>query len=760
MLKTLKKKGFTIMELVATLAILTIILVIAIPSFISVYRKFSKNYYKSLEGSIKMSANDYFTDNKKMIPRYIGETSNVDGRELATLGYLEKTLAGRSSSEMCSGYARVYKSAKGKYKYHGCIECEQNGVVTYSSKNENSFCDDQYGLDENQFLVPPNNGVISMPDNYNKYKDASGNYYSDVLFVVGASTYKKGIDEDKMVYTNLSNTINPSSFYIIENGTLKVKDPINFNSNDVNVIRRKILQRLEVIYGVPTDQQSYKKYVNELIKNKVRIKYNYEGNIQLSRIKEDGTTEVVSRALKASKQDGIRRRAGETPNLQLVLKRGSVVIDDNDKVGGSLGNVDLSNIGWTNQVISLSVRNTISNLNSRVSQYFCSYDGGNNYEECDTTVSISGNGNATYTYENTLANVKIVGQSIGGVISEAKDFSVKVDRISPSGNIFISSTNASWNSKDVVLSYSLNDSASGLASAKLGSTEVFDGSVGSSTWESDNHSYSFGGDYDGGNRNVYLTVTDVAGNQGSVTNAAAYKIYKACESGNVEKYGNWSNSGSCSDNCGGKQIQVKSTRDKNSATACAPATKKVDCGGKETDGNPIWNSEDSHCDKNNNYTKYGIQKYKSTVDGTACKSKNVTREASCSNSSASCVVLEVEGDCTASSGNHIVGRLRVVCDRPVKALKVVYTYNTSSSDCKTTTTEYSGWGTGSGANNSADFNFRGCGGSYSLEYTASVTTLNGSKHNIESSSANFSEGKSGGACSPGAGGHWNMYGQF
>ena len=84
-----KKRGFTLVELLATITILSVVMIIAIPSVTKLIKKFGDNYYKTLEESIKLAGIDYFTDHKKEIPKYVGETSiiTIDNFDTNILNY-------------------------------------------------------------------------------------------------------------------------------------------------------------------------------------------------------------------------------------------------------------------------------------------------------------------------------------------------------------------------------------------------------------------------------------------------------------------------------------------------------------------------------------------------------------------------------------------------------------------------------------------------------------------------------------------------
>ena len=83
-----KKRGFTLVELLATITILSVIMIIAIPSVTKLIKKFGDNYYKMLEGNVKLAGIDYFTDHKKEIPKYINESSVVEIKDLFNKGYI------------------------------------------------------------------------------------------------------------------------------------------------------------------------------------------------------------------------------------------------------------------------------------------------------------------------------------------------------------------------------------------------------------------------------------------------------------------------------------------------------------------------------------------------------------------------------------------------------------------------------------------------------------------------------------------------
>lgn len=66
--KKINKKGFTLTEILAVIAILGVILAIAVPSYNSLSKKFEKAYYEKLEGSVLAAAKSYYKENAESRP--------------------------------------------------------------------------------------------------------------------------------------------------------------------------------------------------------------------------------------------------------------------------------------------------------------------------------------------------------------------------------------------------------------------------------------------------------------------------------------------------------------------------------------------------------------------------------------------------------------------------------------------------------------------------------------------------------------------
>lgn len=125
------KKGFTLIELLAVLVLLGIFLTIAIPSITKYLRRGTNSYYQSLEDTIIISAKDYLSDYKALLPREIGNSTVVTLDELVNNSYIDKIVD--ENGKGCSGKIIVEKSSRKQYSYYTCLNCE-------NYKSSNSKC--------------------------------------------------------------------------------------------------------------------------------------------------------------------------------------------------------------------------------------------------------------------------------------------------------------------------------------------------------------------------------------------------------------------------------------------------------------------------------------------------------------------------------------------------------------------------------------------------------------------------------------------
>ena len=118
------KKAFTLTEVIATLAILGIILLIAIPGVGKLQENFRKNYYEQLDGSVLAAAKTYYKDNAEERPVNLLEASFLDYNKLRGSKYIDtiNKYNADDASGACDGKIVVVKT-KDDYIYKNCMDC-------------------------------------------------------------------------------------------------------------------------------------------------------------------------------------------------------------------------------------------------------------------------------------------------------------------------------------------------------------------------------------------------------------------------------------------------------------------------------------------------------------------------------------------------------------------------------------------------------------------------------------------------------------
>ncbi len=159
----MKDKGFTLVELLATMVILAILILIGTMTVSNIFDNSKNNYYKSLENTLSIAGNEYFNDNREDKP--IDDYNFVNMDTLVSHEYMDelKTYDGKES---CKSETGVYIYNDGNDNgYEVCLVCGD-----YKSPGE--FCNGK------------KMGVINITGNIN---DPNGPAYNPLLSYSGTT---------------------------------------------------------------------------------------------------------------------------------------------------------------------------------------------------------------------------------------------------------------------------------------------------------------------------------------------------------------------------------------------------------------------------------------------------------------------------------------------------------------------------------------------------------------------------------------------
>ncbi|MGN0974327.1 MAG: prepilin-type N-terminal cleavage/methylation domain-containing protein, partial [Bacilli bacterium] len=261
-----KKRGFTLVELLATITILSVIMIIAIPSVTKIIKKFGNNYYEILEGNVKLAGIDYFTDHKTEIPKYVNESSVIDLKTLAENGYLEEYPKNKNEEEIKEGYVLAYKTGKGKYEYQACITTDDYDEEKNSGyKTDKEYCKDKYTLLNNEILVPPSNGVYALPQK-------KPENFDNIIRIYDATKQTKESNSIRNIST-IEDTVAPVQAIVSCEKDCKDIQTGEYEGNDLQAQLNAIISGY---FENATDP--YPSALKKFLNKKIKIKYIYQYN--------------------------------------------------------------------------------------------------------------------------------------------------------------------------------------------------------------------------------------------------------------------------------------------------------------------------------------------------------------------------------------------------------------------------------------------------------------------------------------------------
>lgn len=118
----MSRKGFTLLELLATIVLLAIIAVITIPKVMSIIDDTNQSVYIENEKVLFRAAQSYITLNSELIPTTIGQTNNIDLTTLVAAKAIEPVVD-PVTKEACEGYFAVKKISETMNNYKVYIKC-------------------------------------------------------------------------------------------------------------------------------------------------------------------------------------------------------------------------------------------------------------------------------------------------------------------------------------------------------------------------------------------------------------------------------------------------------------------------------------------------------------------------------------------------------------------------------------------------------------------------------------------------------------
>lgn len=184
------RKGFTLTEIVATLVIVGILLLIAIPTYFHFTEKFEKEYYEKKFSTIEKAATTYFQDNKIELPSDLLNSYSTDINTLVDNKYIDnEAIKKYKSNDKCTGWIVTVKK-EDSYKKQLCMDC--GNYKSYSS--DETSCDKAWITDENN-----NSTYDNINDSFIKPEVDTSDIY--IYYDSDKNAIDKEINKSKLKYS-------------------------------------------------------------------------------------------------------------------------------------------------------------------------------------------------------------------------------------------------------------------------------------------------------------------------------------------------------------------------------------------------------------------------------------------------------------------------------------------------------------------------------------------------------------------------------
>lgn len=225
-----KNRGFTIIELLATITVLGIVTVIAVTTIQSVLKKAYNEYYNNQEKNMIAATESYLEKEKKYLPKISGQTVKIFLEDLYKKNLIDKVIDyNKDRCDAKASYVSVFKY-ENEYYYSPYLECPDY-TTNLSKLTSNLYIDIKFSnniTDGSATILITDaatedkkipEGIVSYQ--YKIYKDGKLAYTSDVFNAkklrqvtknISLSTYLPGKVKISVTATNMYGLSLTSSF--------------------------------------------------------------------------------------------------------------------------------------------------------------------------------------------------------------------------------------------------------------------------------------------------------------------------------------------------------------------------------------------------------------------------------------------------------------------------------------------------------------------------------------------------------------------
>ena len=630
-MKKLSKKAFTLIEILGAITILGILSIVAIISVNKIIQRARNEHYKTAEKNFTLAAQSYVQQNRKELPKVIGQREKVYLKTLIDNNYIEKILDYRKKEcNTDQSYVQIFKYSQTDYSYIAILKCP----------------DPQY--DGNDIVTGKNNANINI--NFDEDADVK-----DANATIKITEPNKIFSYSYTVYRN-GKEVKSSGDQFVENYDTEVTKKLKLDEYSPGKI--KIVVTSTNIYGIPTTTTSTHEFkdlnppecviLDEKDKDKNRDWTNQDRKITIGC--DDGrgtgcTRQTYSKTFKSDTPDGtitIKDESGKTTKCKVIVNLDKTAPTCSVSFSGTNGDN-----GWFKEKAATVTLNRNDNL-SGVATYGLTTSSTTTYNNSPSSTQGDTASTTWYGYAKDKA---------GNTVS--CNNSLKVDTKAPSCSV--SGGNASWTNGSRTVTGTCSDSLSGCVG---NISKVYDTNTNSTT----------------AGANGLGSGGSVKDNAGNVTNCSANQTVKIDK---TKPTISWSTSAGPHQDSDGGTFTVKTT--------CTDALSGVASHtGSSTVSSPTSGTKKTHyCTDNAGNKASTSRTFKVQIfsaDATACGYKSCVNDSCTCNSPKRCCKEEVCGaneETTKDSCEFIVPQISVKED-----CKKCDGFSASQCDCGYSTPAY------------------------------------------------------------------------